>query len=51
MRFSKVGALYSVTYLNQTLIFEMYMISCGFENGYQQGMMCLKRVMDCVLII
>jgi hypothetical protein len=42
-RLSKVGVPNSVIYLNRTPIFEMYVISCGFKNGYQQDMMCLNE--------
>jgi hypothetical protein len=43
MRLSMVGVPNSVFYLNRTPIFEMYVISCGFKNKYQQDMVCLNE--------
>ena len=40
---AKVDVPNSVVYLNQTSIFEWYMVWCGFKNGYQNDM-CLKEI-------
>ena len=37
-------------YLNQTPIFEWYVIRCGFRNGYQRDM-CIKEINPCAQFI
>ena len=39
----KVDVPNLVTYLNQTPILELYVVRCGFENGYQKDICSKER--------
>jgi hypothetical protein len=43
MTLHKANNPYLATFLIKTLIFEWYVVSCGYENEYQQDM-CLKEI-------
>ena len=44
----KVDNPYLVAFLIRAPIFEWYVVWCGYKNGYQKGIMCLKEKRSCV---